>query len=237
MNANEAELTVVLEHDASGRILRFVKTVIPLAAAESMKAKAVLAREEMKVAALLQDTDAVLERAHAPSTSEPAAAAVAAARPVPQQRVARPPVSTRAPAASRPVTLTAHAEAKRREQAQLDAQRIKAEIEATRREVGAFAGKEAGKAVMIQTLGILRATVPPGTKGYIEGKQIDLSMQETLQLLHKRYPAVNTPEFNAAFAHAFTLGVHEAVAHFEANPAPAPAPQATDAGATQDASV
>jgi hypothetical protein len=218
MDAHQAELVTVISHTEDGRIREYIKNLIPVTEADRMKAAARLRAEEQKVAALVRDTDALLARAHSPSTPEPAAAA----RLVPQQQRAAPHAAP-TPAA-RPVTLTAHAEAKRR-QAQLE--RIKTEIEATRREAGAYAGKEAGKAVMVATLGILRAKVPPGTRGYIEGKQLGLSMQKTLKLLHKRFPTVNKPEFNEAFADAFMLGVHEAVANFEANP---PAPQ-VDAGA------
>jgi hypothetical protein len=139
MDPNSAELTTVLEHDASGRILRFVKTVVTAAAAESLKAKALLAAEEKKAAAILQDTDGWLAKAKSPgelATSTPAPAA----RPVPQQR-AMAPVASRLQSEQNvqnvsrggPVTLKANAEAKRRAtQAQLEAKRIQATIAETK---------------------------------------------------------------------------------------------------------
>jgi hypothetical protein len=95
MNANEAELVTVVSHSEDGRILQYIKNLIPVTEADRMKAAARLRAEEKKAAALVKDTDALVEKAaHLPSTPAPAA------RPVPQQRAAPRAPAVIAPAES-----------------------------------------------------------------------------------------------------------------------------------------
>jgi len=253
MNENQAELTTVLEHDASGRILRFVKTVVPLAVAESMKAKALLRAEELKAATLLQDADSIIEKAQAPApASERKPTAPAAPRPVTQQRAAPRAAAISSPDDVVPVrdaTVPARQVAKLK-RAQLEVERIRATIAETKAlmaeakaliskktiEAATYAGKECGRASMKAALARIPASVPAGTRLEIEGKQFKAIICGAWQQLcdQKYCPTVHTHEFGQAFADAFAVGVQDAVAEFESTPRRYPAPQATDAGATQD---
>src|SRR3954466_838213 len=60
---NMGELVTVVEHDSEGRILRFVKTPIPLGTAEEMKAAAFAENERKKDQAVLRDTKALVATA------------------------------------------------------------------------------------------------------------------------------------------------------------------------------
>ena len=257
MDANTAELTTVLEHDASGRILRFVKTVVTAAAAESMKAKALLRAEELKAATLLKDTDGWLEKAHAPAPSEQKPAP--AARPVPQQRTAPrvAPVASHdddavVPARDALVPARLVAEAKRKK-AQLAAERKKLEAERAEllatakafiskrtKEIATYVGTGVGRAFMQKALDAIPADTPPDAKLSVNVKPLEAAMQSTYkQLVEYKYcPTVTTAEFAKTFAEKFWLGVREAAADFESTPRHYPPRQAADAGdATQDASV
>src|SRR4051795_7474743 len=60
---NMGELVTVVEHDSEGRILRFVKTPIPLGTAEELKAAAFAENERKKDIALLRDSRALVAAA------------------------------------------------------------------------------------------------------------------------------------------------------------------------------
>jgi hypothetical protein len=249
MNESQAELTTVISHLPDGRIHQFVKTPIRLAEAEQMRVKALLAAEEFKAKALLENTNAILEKAQtlAPSEQKPAPAA----RPVPQQRGERVSIDTAsatraAPIASpdddavvpvRDAVVPARvvAEAKRKK-AQLAAERkkqaevvaeAKALISAKTKEAATISGKAVGRAVMKDLID----RIPPGHMAANVDKSLDEIMGRTLQQLRdqKWYPTVSWPEFGETFEKAFWVAANEAVTEFNTKPKSQPA----DAGATQ----
>jgi hypothetical protein len=260
MDPNQAELTTVLEHDASGRILRFVKTVVTAAAAESMKAKALLRAEEMKAAALVRDTSALVERAHSNDAStHHLEKTPVAARPVPQQRaVPRAPAVT-APAESgaddavvpvRDAVVRARvvaaakrrkeqearlAAARRETEARIDALRktrneLQAIVSAKATQVATVNGKEVGRVVMLDLL----ARIPPGHKASNVDNSLEAPMRSALEQLREQIPLAKWhAEFPAAFEKAFWIGVADAVAEFNKLNQPAAAPQQADAGEKQ----
>src|SRR5437764_2486881 len=65
MALNMAVLVTVVEHDCEGRIVRFVKTLIPLGDAEELKAAAALDNKRKRDKAVLRDTEALLASAKA----------------------------------------------------------------------------------------------------------------------------------------------------------------------------
>jgi hypothetical protein len=254
MNANEAELVTVVAHTEDGRIFQYIKNLIPVTEADRMKAAARLRAEETKAAALVKDTDALVGKAHAPSTSEQKPAP--AARPVPQQRVAPRAPAVMAPAASDPVDAVVPARdavvparvaaaAKRRKQQDVqlaaDVSQIKAALMEAKAliskktvEAATYAGKEVGKAIMKKALDSIPADAPPGARLSVDLKQLEARLWSALQQLReqKYYPTVNTREFCVAFAKAGVVAVREAIAEFGFTPH-YPAPQAGDASATQ----
>jgi hypothetical protein len=255
MNANEAELVTVVSHSEDGRILQYIKNLIPVTEADRMKAAARLRAEEKKASALVKDTDALVEKAHAPATSEQKPAA--AARPV--RALPRPSVPPTPPIA-RPVTLTAHAEAKRKQakiaaarkefyadmaqlkadlaQARADIAEGKALISKKTIEVATDAGKECGRRVMKKALDGIPADTPPEATLSVNGKALQAAAEQMYKHLcaANYYWTVKSAEFAQTFAEAFMLGVREAAAEFESTPRQYPPRQADDAGETQAAS-
>src|SRR5262249_12352659 len=116
-------------------------------------------------------------------------------------------------------------------QAKADIAQAKVLIAKKTVEVATKAGKEVGRASMKAGLERIPATVPPGTKLPVNGEQLKAIMLSALQQLRdkKYYLTVHTQEFGQAFADAFVLGVHEAVAEFESTPRQYSPRQAIDA--------
>jgi hypothetical protein len=225
MNEATAELTTVVSYSEDGRIHQFIKNLIPVTEADRMKAAARLRAEEKKAAALLENTDAILEKAHAPAPAEQNPAPAARPAPVPQQRAV-----PRAPAVASPddvvpardalVPARVVAEAKRK-RAQLEAGRkkqaevvaeAKALISAKTKEAATISGKAIGRAVMKDLI----ERVPAGSMAANVDKSLDEIMGRSLQQLreHKWYPTVSYPEFGETFAKAYWIGAAEAVAEF-----------------------
>jgi hypothetical protein len=242
MNANEAELVTVVLHSEDGRILQYIKNLIPVTEADRMKAAARLRAEEKKAAALVKDTDALVEKAaHLPSTSEQKPAARPA--PVPQQRavprapavmasVADPDAVVPARDAVVPARVVAAAKRRREQDAQFAAERRK-KLEAEQREAAAKArkilseytikdGKQVGRALMLDLID----RTPPGHQASNVDKALDEIMRRTLKKLqdHKDYPLTKWPEFPAFFERGFWLGANEAVTEFNNKPKPSSEP-------------
>jgi hypothetical protein len=238
MDPNTGELTTVIEHDASGRILRFVKEIVPLATVKSMKAKALLRAEEMKAAALVRDTDGIIEKAKSP----PALVEQKAARPVPQQRVApraapvaSPDDDAVVPARDTlvPARVVAAAKRKLQEKSNL-ADQIRKLPEAERKEFLVKArnalskytiedGRHMGRVLMKDLID----RTPPGHKVVNVDKALDATMRLGLKRLQddKRYALTEWPEFPPLFERGFWLGANEAVDEFNKLKQPAAAPQ------------
>jgi hypothetical protein len=233
MDPHQAELVTVVSHAEDGRILQYVKQLVPLTEADRMKAAARLRAEEKKAATLLKDTDGWLEKAHAPAPERKPAAP--AARPAPQQQRTAPrapavmaraegdPVDGVAPV--RDVLAPARAVAKRKQQlaaarkkqAEVVAE-AKALILAKTKEAATVSGKAIGRAVMTNLI----ERVPPGHMAANVDKSLDEIMHRSLQHLRDQewYPTVSYPEFGETFAKSFWVAANEAVTEYNDKPKP-----------------
>jgi hypothetical protein len=249
MDPHTAELVTVVSHSEDGRILQYIKNLIPVTEADQMKAAARLRAEEKKAAALVRDTEALVEKAHAPAPTSDRKPTAPAARPapVPQQRAA----PRAAPIASpddvvpvRDVLAPARGATKRKPQGKPD---LVAEIrklpEAERKAFLAKATKllsnytiADGKGFGQAAMKILIDRTPPGHKASNVDRSLESMVRFGIKRLqdNKQYPLAQWPEWPALFERGFWAGCNEAVAEYNDKPKqPAPTPQQADAGDTQ----
>jgi hypothetical protein len=245
MDQDFAELTEVVEHDASGRIKKFIRTRINRNDVVALRAKARVAIEEAKAAELAKDVDRLIERAHEPPVThakllEKARKPSALPAPAPVSRHAPAPAPTRAPQRSPSPAIdrrtrtalrdlerlaadvheeTARNVALRKQNAELRKQ-VREAIASLTTEVAAREGESIGRTVMSKVLELVPADTPPTATVTIKGEAIQGWMQQAYDQLCAQdyYPTVATPEYAKAFTEAFMRGVHEAKHQFETTP-------------------
>jgi hypothetical protein len=228
MDPHTAELVTVVSHSEDGRILQYIKNLIPVTEADQMKAAARLRAEEKKAAALVRDTDALVEKAAHLPPPEQKPTAPAVARPEPQQRAVPRAPAARAPAegaaadAIVPARVAAAAKRKQQEKPSLEA-RLRKLPDAERKAFLAKATKilakhtiDDGKEVGRTAMKVLIDRTPPGHTASNVDKSLESFLRFGLKRLqdNAKYPLAKWPEFPAFFERGFWLGANEAVAEY-----------------------
>jgi hypothetical protein len=242
MDANTAELTTVIEHDASGRIKKFIKHYVPLECVPGLKAVAQLRAEEDKAGELAKSVDHFLEKLHEPRENKEHQALIEKAR-KPSALPAPAPISAPAPQPSpspavagglshrEPIELPDFVRLladMRKDQARDEAKNAawQKRYEAKRKEIDEIlAAREAAQAEvnadyvgrMIGKAMMLRLIecTPSGGRVTNADEYLNWSMTDVLkQLREQHYQCSEHPDFEARFVEAWWLGCNEAIEQF-----------------------
>ena len=219
MTLNMGEIVTVTKHDHEGRILEFVKTPIPLVAAEELKAAALIESEQKKDKALLRETKALL--ASAKSINAKLAAKPADDKPALQEPPALPLIEPArraalpAPAATcrpPPALATRAVKPKRTIDEFIDEASV---VLSAMKACAERDGAQIGKDVMAKWLEPHKDCAAGSRLEISSTVQIDNAARAVLdQLCKQKSFAVRMPEAHDSFLKAFRAGADAAVADF-----------------------
>jgi hypothetical protein len=236
MDPNTAELTTVIEHDASGRIKKFIKHYVPLDCVPGLKAVAQLRDEENKAGELAKSADRLIEKLHEPRENATHAALLEKARqpsasPAPQLTPQQPQLSAPAQPVARPAVRSHHERSselrelallardvvalRREEMAQEKAQ--KKRLDNARllvREV-IHGGRDLGRKAMLKVI----SQTPPGYRASNVDVAMDQCKDQTFKPLLRKLEAAGCPptwlpELADAFSQGWWIGANQAFVDF-----------------------
>jgi hypothetical protein len=218
MDQHTGELTVVIKHDDQGRILEFVKTMIPIGTANELKEAASAVNERKKDEALLQKANAVLAQARAANQ----AAAAKAVKPAKTEKIAALP----APPVIQPVTPKRKKEPAKepKQNSVLDLLASKINdsvfVMSVMKECAARDGSQIAKTLISKMLEP-HETSPAGTRADVRQHDLaELSRKILAQLREQKCFSVRSPEAADTFCRAFVAGAQDEVNEFNSRKDP-----------------